>query len=95
MKQRIIAFFLLLTLAGCSLPGQNQKDAPLEEGELIIHESTAQVRFAVDAADSMIPTVTSSRAMAEVMELVYEPLFSFDEKLNAVPGFSGGMEYDG
>lgn len=90
MKQRIIAFFLLLILAGCSLPGQNQKDAPLEEGELIIHESTAQVRFAVDAADSMIPTVTSSRAMAEVMELVYEPLFSFDEKLNAVPVLAEG-----
>lgn len=68
---------LALSLFGCK--------GNLKSGELIIEEGASEVNLAVFDVDTLNPVRTKSQSVSEIMSLVYEPLFSFDEKLNPVP----------
>lgn len=79
--KRILAAFLcgvlVLSLFGCK--------GNLKSGELIIEEGAREINLAVFDVDTLNPIRTKSQSVSEIMSLIYEPLFSFDEKLNPIP----------
>jgi len=84
--KRIFTFFLILTLlAGCGLPFSEEKPQEEVEGELIIREDNTEFHVVMEMPDSMIPTVTTQKSTAEVLQILYEPLFRFDEQLRPLP----------
>ncbi len=61
-------------LAGCG-----QTEEPL--GEIVIGEGTNEISMAISNIDTYNPLKTQSKSVAEMLNLIYEPLFEFDDKL--------------
>lgn len=83
--KRFLSFFLILILLASSCSTEkNSKEQEQDEGSLIINESNSEFRFV--AADSQLlpPTENVSESSAEILRLIYESLFDFDESLNPI-----------
>ncbi len=57
----------------------------IKNGELIIKEGKNEINMAISGIDSYNPLKTKSRSVAEMLTLIYDPLFEFDESLTPVP----------
>ncbi|MEE0944804.1 MAG: ABC transporter substrate-binding protein [Clostridia bacterium] len=80
IKRVLIAFLcvvFVLSLFGCR--------GNLKSGELIIEEGASEINLAVFDIDTLNPVRTKSQSVSEMLSLIYEPLFTFDEKLNPIP----------
>lgn len=73
----LLCAVLILSLFGCK--------GNLKSGELIIEEGESEINLAMFDVDTLNPIRTKSQSVSEIMSLVYEPLFTFDEKLNPIP----------
>ena len=73
----LLSSIICLSLFGC---GGN-----LKSGDLIIEEGNREINIAIFDVDTLNPIKTKSESVIEAMSLIYEPLFTFDEKLNAIP----------
>ncbi|MBQ7793565.1 MAG: hypothetical protein IJ366_03505, partial [Clostridia bacterium] len=78
----LTACFLLITQFGCS--GNSG-------GEIIIEEGVNEINMSVCGVDTFNPLKTQSESVSEMLTLVYEPLFGFDEALMPIPILAEGI----
>lgn len=85
--KRYLSFFiaLLMLTASCSIKEKQPPEPDNDEGELIIRDSNSNFRFAAEEPEGFLPTEKISPSFAETLELIYEPMFDFDEELNPIP----------
>lgn len=83
--KRYLSFLmtLILLLASC-VGGENTDEAGQDEASLIINETTSEVRFVAEDSATLLPAGDISESLAEIIKIVYEPLFDFDESLNPI-----------
>lgn len=86
-----VAFICMITLSSCKF-GSNSGDGTekLRSGELIIQGRGSGVSIPVYDFDTFQPIATKSKIVTEDMQIVYEPLFSFDKSFNASPVLASG-----
>lgn len=79
--KRIVAILLLLTC----LFSVNGCKVGFYSDEIIIEESTNEIRFSVSGMDTLNPIKTKSTSVREMLSLIYNPLYTFNEKLEPEP----------
>ena len=84
--KKIIAVLLSAVLAfgaaGCK---KNTDDTPEESGSIVVLEDTTEIKLAIANLTTLNPLETTSKGVQNIMNIVYEPLFTVDEKINIVP----------
>ena len=81
MKKLFIKLILLLilpSLCGCSSNLHNEDDIIFKT------ESGYSINLGMENVDTLNPLFTNSFSVKDCMQLIFEPLFSFDEALNPV-----------
>ena len=78
----ILAAVLAAGLAGCR---KNKNDTPEDTDTIIMEQGTTEIKLALVNSGTLNPLETTSRNVQSVMNTVYEPLFTVDEKFNIVP----------
>lgn len=81
----MLLFALLFSFSGCKI-GFNSDD-------LIIEESSKEVRISLYGLDTLNPILTKSQSVSEIMSLIYSPLYTVNEKLEPVACLAEGIEY--
>ncbi len=72
----ILSIIIILNLCAC----KNNVD-----DKIIVVEDTEDINFAIWDYDTMNPILTKSNNVESIMNIVYEPLFSINEKQEIVP----------
>lgn len=80
-----LCMVLAFALSGCG--------NGLKNGELIIENGATEMNMAVFDVDTLNPLKTKSQSVAEMLTLIYEPLFAFDENLNSVPCLAESVSF--
>ena len=76
----ILAVLLIFTVSGCKKKGKG------DEGDtIVVLEDNTDISLAISGIDTLNPLETKSKSVQSIMNIVYEPLFELDEKINAVP----------
>ncbi|MBR4720415.1 MAG: ABC transporter substrate-binding protein [Clostridia bacterium] len=85
MQKRILSLTLivviLLTMCGC-------KKKSSDSESLVVLEDNSDIKLAIANSGNLNPLETVSANIQSIMNIVYEPLFELDEKMNAVPVLS-------
>ena len=78
-----LAIFMCLLIAGCSI---NEKVENDEQENVIVNnsENPTVLNLGIDSIDTFNPLFTSSSSVFDAMQLIFEPLFSFDDTLNPI-----------
>lgn len=75
----VILMFSILTTACSNNPSSD------DEGDLIVQEEKNSVlNLGIDSVDTLNPILSKSVSVRECMQLIFEPLYSFDEGFNPV-----------
>ncbi len=82
MIKRIIsvflAIFIILGTYGCKKGGSG-------DDSLVVLEDNSDINLAIANQGTLNPLETTSKNVQSIMNIIYEPLFEYDEKINAVP----------
>lgn len=82
MQKRIISLVLAILMI-CGTYGCKKKANG--DNSLVVMEDNSDINLAVASVGTLNPLETTSQSIQSIMNIVYEPLFEFDEKLNDVP----------
>lgn len=77
----VVLAALFIPLAGGCKKGGNDD----ENSAIVVLEDADDINLAIAAVSTLNPLETSSKSVQSIMNIVYEPLFSYDEKIEAVP----------
>ena len=87
--QKIVAAVLVLAVlsgaVGCKKKTVEEPEAVGSAGSIVVVEDTAEIKLAAANVSTLNPLETTSKSVQSIMNTVYEPLFTVDEKLNIVP----------
>ena len=61
----------------------NSKDEDTE-GIIVGTDSQSAINLAIDSLDTLNPIFTKSKSVSDCMQLIFEPLFTFDEAFNPI-----------
>ena len=75
-----LAVLLVPIFGGCKKGGINR-----ENDSIVVLEDSTDINLAVANITTLNPLETKSKSVQSIMNIVYEPLFSYDDKINAVP----------
>lgn len=76
----VLAVLLLPIFGGCKKVGITK-----ENDSIVVLEDNTDINLAIANITSLNPLETKSKSVQSIMNIVYEPLFTYDEKINAVP----------
>ena len=92
MQKRVLSllmiFVMLLAMCGCK-----RKSADSES--LVVLEDNSDIKLAIANGVNLNPLETASANIQSIMNIIYEPLFELDEKLNAVPALAESYKLSG
>lgn len=71
----ILLAFVFIGITGCK-----KDDGAIQSGELVVVEDTKDIKLGIYNIDTLNPILTRSGSVQEIMNIVYEPLFSINEK---------------
>lgn len=93
--KRYICLFLslIISLSGCSFREKTEDNS--ENAELIINENNTVFRFAAEEANTLLPVCAIPQSLADAVDIIYEPLYDFDEALNVIPVLAAGCTASG
>lgn len=74
----VLALVTLFTLTGC-------KKRLTDNDSIVVLEDNSDINLAISNTGTLNPFETSSNSIQSIMNIVFEPLFEYDEKLNIVP----------
>ena len=78
---RIILFVLTISLLTTACTKSRQQD----DGDLIVQtENNNVLNLGMDSVDTLNPILSKSVSVRECMQLIFEPLFSFDDAFNPI-----------
>ena len=87
--RKIIAAVLALAIAigivSCNKNSGNGAEDTDLAGSIVVVEDNTEIKLAIVNAGTLNPLETTSKSVQSIMNIVYEPLFTVDEKSNAVP----------
>lgn len=76
---------LFICLFGCVKDPEDENGINrLEDGDLIVTESSNEINISISGFDTFNPIMTKSPSVAEFMKTVCEPLFEYDEAYNPI-----------
>ena len=75
-----LAVLLIPFFSGCKKGGIKR-----ENGSIVVLEDNTDINLAVANITTLNPLETKSKSVQSIMNIVYEPLFTYDDKINAVP----------
>lgn len=83
--KRLIAAVLsavtLLGLCGC----REKEDDYIASGELVVVRDDTDITLGIYGIDTLNPLETASKSVRNIMNIIYEPLFTTDERENSLP----------
>lgn len=85
MKKLISAILIPLLILNASGCGHREEDGYVESGELVVIRDDSDINLAIYDIDTLNPIATKSESVQKIMNIVYDPLFTTDEKENSVP----------
>ncbi len=88
-----LTLLIALSFSGCKKPGTEQ--GYVESGELVVIEDTSDIKLGVYGIDTLNPIATKSESVRNVLNIIYDPLFTYDEELQVVPELAKGYELSG
>ncbi len=85
----------MTTFLACAFLALGCGCGPLGGGEIIIEEGLNEINMAISGVDTYNPLKTQSKSVREMLTLIYEPLFCFDENLCSVPNLAKELTFSG
>ena len=82
-----------LSISGCKNSGTEQ--GYVESGELVVLEDTSDIKLGVYGIDTLNPIATKSESMLNIVNIVYDSLFTLDEEQRIVPELAQNYELSG
>lgn len=85
--RKIVATALIFAIVFGAV-GCKKKNAEPQEGQgdsIVVVEENTEIKLATVNSGTLNPLETTSKSVQSIMNIVYEPLFTVDEKSNAVP----------
>ncbi|MCR4718527.1 MAG: ABC transporter substrate-binding protein [Firmicutes bacterium] len=76
----MLAVILILPLAGCKKGAKT-----LDNSSIVVLEDNSDINLAISGISNLNPLETSSKSVQSIMNIIYEPLFTYDEKISTVP----------
>lgn len=82
MQKRIISIVLAVSMifAVCGCKNKFSK-----KDSLVVIEDSSDIKLGISELTTLNPLETKSKNIQSIMNIVYEPLFEYDEKMNIVP----------
>ena len=78
----VVMLFILVCLWSC---GANKKEnSDVVDGLIINNTEESSIKLGISNLDTMNPIFTKSNSVYDSMQLVFEPLYTFDEGLNPI-----------
>ncbi len=78
----VILLILSLLLTACDISSQGGKEA---DEPIIVHSENENVlNFGIESVDTLNPIFTKSLSVSHALQLIFEPLFTFDETMNPI-----------
>lgn len=75
-----LAVLLMFPLAGCKKGAKNEDDS-----SIVVLEDSADINLAISGISNLNPLETQSRSIQSILNIIYEPLFTYDEKISSIP----------
>lgn len=88
-----LVLFSMLSLAGCK--NQGTELGYVESGELVVIEDTSNIKLGIYGIDTLNPIATKSESVRDIMNIVYDSLFTLDEEQQVVPELAQSYELSG
>lgn len=82
-------------MLGLSLVGCNKSDTEqgyVESGELVVIEDTQEIKLGVYGIDTLNPIATKSESVRNIVNIMYDSLFTIDEEHQLVPELAESYE---
>ena len=76
----VIAVLLILPSAGCKKSNKSGEDS-----SIVVLEDNTDINLAISGISNLNPLETTSKSVQSIMNIIYEPLFTYDEKISTVP----------
>lgn len=83
----------MLSLSGCK--NQGTELGYVESGELVVVEDTSNIKLGIYGIDTLNPIATKSESVRDIMNIVYDPLFTLDAEQQVVPELAQSYELSG
>lgn len=83
---------LLMMTASCTM---RQGGKSNEEAEIIVKERRSEIRILAEEGKSLLPVDDIPASLADAVQIVYEPLYDFDEALNPIPVLAESIKKSG
>ena len=77
----LLAFTILPIFGGC----RKEEDDYITSGELVVVHDDTDITLGIYGIDTLNPIATASKSVQKIMNIIYEPLFTVDERETAVP----------
>ncbi|MDD6736122.1 MAG: ABC transporter substrate-binding protein [Clostridiales bacterium] len=78
----LLATIMLLSICAC---GKETEEDAIESGELVVVSDTTDINLGIYSIDTLNPLETSSKSVQNIMNIIYEPLFTVDAQGGSVP----------
>ncbi len=75
----LLAFALTAGLSACR---NKNEDGTVQSGELVVMSEDSEIGLGIYEIDTLNPLETKSENIREAMNIIFEPLFAYDEKRN-------------
>ena len=76
----VLSALFILPSVGCKKDADNG-----ENSSIVVLEDKNDINLAISGISNLNPLETTSKSVQSIMNIIYEPLFTYDEKINAVP----------
>ncbi len=90
--KRIIVLLLSLSMAvGLTACKEKSEEDYIESGELVVLSESSDIKFGIYDIDTLNPLETKAENVKNIMNIIYEPLFTEDETKTSVPVLASGF----
>lgn len=89
----LVAMTICLSLVGCANKNDNSYNQIVTEAPIKVDEDTTSFKLSYSQSDSLNPYESKTLNNQIISELVYEPLFTIDERYEVQPALAVGYSY--
>jgi peptide/nickel transport system substrate-binding protein len=75
----VLAVLFILPLSGC------KKGAKSDDSSIVVLEDSKDINLAISGVSNLNPLETQSKSVQSILNIIYEPLFTYDDKISTVP----------